>query len=803
MPFLMINQVYKMIKKAILLILFILVNQAINAQHTQTIRGKIFDKESQIALTGATVIVENTLPMLGTSTGLDGEFIIEDVPVGRQSISVSYLGYEPSVISNIQIISGKETILEIGMIESAVQLNELVIKSGARKNETINEMAMVSARMFSVEETSRYAASLFDPARMAQNYAGVSTGGSSSDLFNEIIVRGNSPRGVLWRMEGIEIPNPNHFGAIGNTGGGISMLSSNMLSNSDFFTGAFPAEYGNATSAVFDIKLRKGNNEKREYGIMLGILGTELSAEGPLKKGSKASYLVNLRYSTLSILQSIGINPAGDLLPEYGDASFHIYLPTQKFGQFSIFGLGGKNKAYYEPEADSTQWEYNSDRDGYYEKHSTGTIAVTHKYLLSNNSYLYTAISASHDKYNDENYYLLAEENYRSQSEFVDEFNNHIYRLHSSYTQKVDALTTLKAGVIVSHTNFDLLSRELDDETQMWKTHLRNSGNASQFQAFVQIKHRLSKELSANAGIHYSHFGLNNQSAIEPRLALRWNLNEKSKMSLAAGLHSKPEHPSFYYLDEQFEEEERTLPNLNMKFIKALHLVSGYEHNFNNLLNIKAELYFQHLYNVPVEKEAGKNESILNVIDIWNMLGVGELSNDGLGRNYGLDVTLEKYYDKHYYFMATASVFNSQYRTNGGDWFNTRFNSNYQFTLLGGKEFVMGKGDQNLLGINGKVSTNGGNRTSPINYELSNLHNEMIVYEDRLYEELSGRYLRLDLGLSYQINKDKLTHTIRFDIQNVTNRQNIHSSYYDSETRQIEKEYQVGLFPVLNYQIQF
>lgn len=213
---------------------------------------------------------------------------------------VQMVGYEEVILSQIELKSAKELVLEIEMQEAVARFDEVVISGRKNKEKPVNEMASVSARSFTVEETSRYAAAAFDPAGMAQNFAGVTSGGD--DLYNEIVVRGNSPKGVLWRLEGVEIANPNHFAAGGGQGGAISMLSSTTLGNSDFYTGAFPAEYGNALSGVFDLKLRKGNTQKRESSFMIGALGLEVGTEGPLSKKYGGSYLVNYRYSTLGFM---------------------------------------------------------------------------------------------------------------------------------------------------------------------------------------------------------------------------------------------------------------------------------------------------------------------------------------------------------------------------------------------------------------------------------------------------------------------------------------------------------------------
>ncbi len=237
-------------------------------------------------------------------------------------------------------------------------------------------MITVSGPYFSVEETKRYAGSFNDPARMAASYAGVT---GTPDGNNDIIIRGNSPRGMLWRLEGIEVPNPNHFANEGASGGPISILNSNMLDNSDFLTGAFPADYGNAYSGVFDINLREGNNRKTEYSLMAGILGTDCSAEGPFKKGGQSSYLINYRYSTIAMLDAIGVKIIDDGIPRFQDLSFNLVFPTKHAGKFKIFGVGGLSDI--------------SEQDTHYVNVfgvDMGVIGVSHQIFLCKNSYLKT-----------------------------------------------------------------------------------------------------------------------------------------------------------------------------------------------------------------------------------------------------------------------------------------------------------------------------------------------------------------------------------------------------------------------------
>jgi hypothetical protein len=204
---------------------------------TQTIRGTVMDRQSRITLPGATVLLVHTDPVRGTSSDPSGNFRFESVEVGRVSIRVSYVGYHDVILNNLSLQAGKELVLNIYMDEMVMGVDEVVVRYTADKTSSLNTMASVSARGFTVEETERYAGSRNDPARMAANFAGVV---GVDDSRNDIIIRGNSPLGLLWRLEGVDIPNPNHWGMAGNTGGPVSMLNNTLLENSDFITGAFP-----------------------------------------------------------------------------------------------------------------------------------------------------------------------------------------------------------------------------------------------------------------------------------------------------------------------------------------------------------------------------------------------------------------------------------------------------------------------------------------------------------------------------------------------------------------------------------
>ncbi|MGB0431412.1 MAG: carboxypeptidase-like regulatory domain-containing protein, partial [Bacteroidia bacterium] len=303
----------------------LLAESAMGQNLTSSIKGRITDKNSEQPLIGASVIITETEPLIGATTNPMGEYLLKNVPVGRHTLVVKFLGYEDVLLNNVEVNSGKQLVLNIAMEETVMRTNEVTIIGKKDEGKPNNELATVSARQLSIENSKRYAGSLNDVSRMAQNFAGVQ---GANDTRNDLVIRGNSSLGVLYRLEGMDIPNPNHFALLGSSGGPISILNNNVLDNSDFFSGAFPAEYGNAYAGVFDLRLRDGSNSKHEFLGQIGFNGIEAMAEGPLKKGSRASYLVNYRYSTLEAFKFMGISFGTLAVPEYQDVNFKLNFPT-------------------------------------------------------------------------------------------------------------------------------------------------------------------------------------------------------------------------------------------------------------------------------------------------------------------------------------------------------------------------------------------------------------------------------------------------------------------------------------------
>lgn len=760
---------------------------------TQTVRGKIIDQDSRMPLPGANIVVIDAKEFLGTSTDVDGNFRIEHVPVGRVSLAVTFVGYEDRVISNILITTGKETVLDIEMEESLEMMDAVEINASKDKSEISNEMALTSARGFTVEETKRYAGSFNDPARMVSGYAGVDVDASGD---NSIIVRGNSPRGIQWRLEGIDIPNPNHFSDEGATGGPINALNSQMLANSEFFTAAFPAEFGNALSGVFDMKLRKGNNEKREYSFSVGILGTDVTAEGPFVKGGGSSFLVNYRYSTLSLLNSIGLVDF-DGIPKYQDLSFKLHLPTKSFGTFSVFGLGGKSNIFEKEYADDDE-EVLAQKGNY--KANMGVIGMTQYWSLGSRTYLQNSVSLSQNGSGYLGHKPDGPDSFMRDDDM--ELEKQSFKVSSTFNHKFNASHTAQAGVIFTRHKFDFYNNYFDEETDQYLTDQRMKGEADQYQGFVSWKYRPVQDLSFVAGMHAQGVSMNNEISFEPRLSARWQFHPSQAFTAGFGIHGKMESLTNYYSIVEQEDGTTGMPNKKMDFSKARHYVVGYENKLSTNLFFKVEAYYQQLFNIPIENNPNSSYSLINQIDGFTDR---TLVNDGTGKNMGIELTLERYFADNYYFLVTTSLFDSKYKAGDGIERNTLFNGNYIGNVLFGKEFKLNskKGKNKVIGFSTKISSLGARRYTPINVAESAIQDETIYYEDQAFSKKGDVVFIANLAITYRIDNKKLSQELKLDIQNATNNAAKIGYFYNENTDKVESFDQLPLLPVVSYTIHF
>lgn len=770
---------------------FLLTHGITYAQLTQTIRGKVVDQLLQKPLAGATVSMDGINKK--TITQEDGSFRITDVPVGSHQLRCSYIGFKEGTVHNVAVNTGKEVVLTIALETDVEMQQEVIVQAKSRKNKPLNEMSVVSARAFTVEETQKYAAAVNDPLRMATSFAGIV---AADDGNNHIVIRGNSPAGLLWRMEGVDIPNPNHFSTAGTSGGGISILSAQLLANSDFVTGAFPAEYGNALSGVFDLKLRKGNNERNEYTLQAGLLGLNVAAEGPIAPFYKGSYLINYRYSTLALLSKMGLEIV-EGTNTFQDLSYNIYLPTKRLGDFTFFGFGGLSSSDSKVEKDSSKWESEGDRYGGEFNANTSAAGITHNIFLGNNTQLRSAVSLSYTENNyDEQY---AEKTGNLLNTHRDNYKTTKWIVSSSLNRKFGLKHALRTGIIANNIRFRYYQKSRENPNVPVEEKMNTSDNTQTFQAFAQWQYKPFNKLTFNAGLHYLGLLLNNANSVEPRTSLKWDLDKKNSIAIGYGLHGQIQSLGVYFAKTKTTDGKWMYPNKDLGFTKAHHFVFSYNHAFGANLRLKTELYYQHIFNAPVSIYDTSSFSTLNIQGDY----VTEpLVNKGKGRNYGIEVSLEKYLSRNFYFLFNNSFYQSKYTARDEIERNTRYNGNYVSNVTAGKDFPS-KNGRRTFGANIKMVYAGGFRYSPIDLARSMNQGHTVVDEKNAFSLQNPAYFRTDLRLSITWNRKSLTSTLSLDVQNVSNRENLYSQYFDPFKGKIANSYQTGIIPVLNYKVEF
>ncbi len=787
--------------------LFLFISSVAFAQ-TGIIKGQILDKQSEAPLAGATIQLLNTETPTGTTTNIDGYFTLDEVPLGRQSIRISYIGYESITIPNIVVTSGKDAVVNVSIQESFDELDAIVLTPKTNKDRTVNKLATISARQFSLEEVNRFSGGRSDVGRLAANFAGVS---APDDSRNDIVVRGNSPTGLLWRLEGIPIPSPNHYSTAGTTGGPVSALNTNMLKNSDFITSAFPAEYGNALGGVLDLGFRKGNIDDYEFTAQVGAFtGVEAMAEGPLGK-KQGSFLVAGRYSLVGLL---GVGAGGtSATPNYSDISFNLNFGSGKFGNLSLFGiLGDSDIEFLGDDIDENDLFSAEDENSFVES-GFGVVGLSHKIAVSDKSYLKSVLAVSTSSNTFDSDRIIDKDTPQERIiryTEVDDTENR-FTFSTLFNTKISRKTTLRTGLLYESFGIESSLRDRleqpdnngDGDPDLF-TFRDTDDNFGLFQPYIQGQFRLTEALTLNAGLHAQYSTLNEQFVLEPRGALSYRVAPKHRLSFGYGIHHQNVPLPLLFLNEEVNGE-LVQTNIDLDFVRSAHYVLGYDINLAKSWRAKLEAYYQDVSDVAIEAFPSSYSTLTEGADFGFQNDRVSLVNEGTGFNQGIELTVEKFFSEGYYGLLTTSIFESKYEGSDGIERNTPFNNGYVVNLLAGREFNIGKAKRNVLFFDTRVTLSGGRYFTPVDLETSRQLGFQVLQEDLAFSEQQDDYFRWDFKLGFKFNSTskKQSHQFYVDLQNVTNNENIFTSRYNRLTNNIDQVNQIGFFPDVGYRFQF
>lgn len=736
------------------------------AQNTQTVRVSLKDQNSGLPIAGARVSIPK-YTLVATSDA-EGKVRFDQVPLGRFEIEIAAEEYGHRVLRELVLENSRQMVLDLELFQN--ELKEVTVRGEGDRTS-----ALMSVEKITSEQIMRFPATFFDPARLAMTFPGVA---NTNDQANNVSVRGNSPAFVQWRMEGVEIVNPNHLSNAGAfsdkpaaAGGGTNILSAQMLGSMSFLSGAFPAGYANAVGGVFDMNLRSGNSEKYQHVIQAGLIGVDLSSEGPLNKRKGSSYLVNYRYSFTGLLGLAGVNFGGEKI-DFQDVSVHLNFPTRKVGTFSFFGVGGVSSNLFAPDADSTKWESSKDFNNVDFKARMGLLGAKHQVRLFNKYQWRTVLvnSASEDLRN----------------AYRDEVNVDYDYVAKNYLSFATAISgglnkwwAFNAGINLTH--------------QFNKFNFVDSGDLFYsfdqllVQPHVRITNRTTSRFNYNIGVMFPYYSLPNSQYAEPRLSASYYLNAKQQVKAAYGLHSQivNNRVAFY---------------LPYKPVRSHHFTLGYQYDLDTKQTFSAEAFYQDLFNMP--KFDSLYQSVMNGYEVgYFPAGYYQLNQKNQGRNFGIELSYKRSLNKGFFALANATLYKSQFKAFDGKFYDSRFSGNYIYNVTGGKEWERENGL--LFGLNARINWVGGFRDYKIK-EFEEDGERIIYYE--FWSPLRVKYddyFRVDVRVYRKKTKKRGSETISLDLQNLTGRQNVAYNYFDTFTMRVEEKKQLGLVPMLNYRWEF
>ncbi len=776
----------------------------------QTVRGTVTDAISGEKLIGATVKVVET--GTGSVVDLEGNFRIDIPQSGRYTLETSYVGYEPNVMKEVLVAGVKEVVIDIQLRENNTELTEVVVRPRVNKEATVNPAVLTGGVMLSMEEASRFAGGYNDPARLVMSFAGISGEADGSGLS----IHGNAPERMQYRIEGVEVFTPNHFNDTWNAGYGlVSALNSNVIGNSDFFTSTFNANYNNALSGVFDVKMRTGNNSKHENILQIGTVSEELTLEGPISRKSNSSYIVNYRYGFTSLVDKLNLIDTDGAHVDFQDFSAKLMFPTKRAGTFSVFGLGFYDTSWDERmNLEDTHSAYDaSDNDA---KLAQLLAGVSHKIHLGNKwTWRTTAAYNMQHLKNDIYYYglersaegfisqpLAYEEPERKYLFSIQKVNEDRLLFNTELSKQVTDRWLIQLGGEYSHRFFNLAYKSVDQlyapvSTMHEYTKMKDDTGLANI--FCQNLVRVSNYFSLSAGIAGNYFLLSKDFSVEPRASLKWDPDEKNSFSMGYGLHSMIEKLDAYF----YRNADGNLANKDLGLTKAHHLHATYVHKLNSNLTLRMNAYYEYGFDTPV----GIDGSTYCVTNRYFFYTDEPLVNKGNTRNYGGDITLEHYMNRGFFGQTNFSLYKSQYRGVDKVWRNQLYDRGFMFKILGGKEWMIGK---NMLNVSVKYSIQGGLRYTPIDVEqmraniAAGIIDDNPIYKDN--EAFSQRFDPsgiVDLTISYKINRRHVSHTFAFEGLNILQTETPLYQRFDLGTLDVRTDKSGLSLPNIFYRLDF
>ena len=757
------------------------------AQTTSALSGRVTDAITSAAMPGATVQVFLPDTAFGTTTDVNGAFRFASIPTGIHRVQARFVGYAAADIGEVWVRLGKEEVVTFALQRSASELGEVEVRASAPQR-----MSTMSSHTLTVEQSLRYPATFFDPARLAMSYAGVA---STNDQANHFSVRGNGPVSNAWLLEGAEIVNPNHLTNAGTasdyptlSGGGTTILSAQMLGTSRLLMGSMTAPYGNALGGIMDLSLRPGTTQRQAFTLQAGLIGIDLSAEGPFRKGGKASYLINYRYSTIGLLSAMGVD-LGDEAITFQDLSFNVSLPMGDQAHLTLFGMGGNSSNRFDAK-DSTEWEFDKDSHNIDYTAEVGAAGATFRLALGKNAvWRTTGVISENDQVRTASgpSRILGADDTFARAALTERKLSVVSFVRGS---SGDRLTYQFGGSAMERSvTKDLV---VDDDVVAWL-----------IRPYAQLGYALNEHWSTELGLAYSSYTYNGSAVVEPRASVQWQPRAGRSLTVFAG--QRAQLPNVQLFPTQ--AIVGIWDNTGIGLTRSLDLGVSYEHVIRPDLIFRTEVYHQQLEDVP-EGDVSVFQPALNedgnMVNAWDRPLYLQLANTGTASNTGIEVSLFRSFQNNFFYQVNVTLLDPRYRSITGQELDGRWNTTGMGNLVIGREFAKEKeGSKRTWGVNGRVNVIGGQRTTPIDTLASQSVGTTVYDVQRPMAETMPIFYRIDVRVYRKMERKDHTGMWSLDLQNLTNATNEAYRYYDDRSQKVVTKYQLGLIPNLSYRIEF
>lgn len=817
---------------SIIILLFIafvsINNQSLHAQEPAnpmplegTIRGKIIDRVSKKPLTDGFVELLNFSPrrVVRVDT-LTGHFEFKFIPIGRHRLVVRVEGYEEAYEMNINVVAGSEQFMTLQLTEKIVgvkdPLKQQDIGVGTTRYSSMLALRQkdpfilmdntIGEQRFNIEQMNNFAGSRNDPARMASNFSGIS---NADDTRNDIVVRGGTPLGVQWLLEGLPINNPNHLGLIGTTSGYFPILNVNVIGEGDFRLGAFSSQYANTTTGIFDIHLRNPETKRLNTTAQLGWNGAELVLQGPLFS-KRTSFIIAGRYSILPFFNTLGIYDFNaKSMPRMYDINFNFQYVTKIGNEFNIFGFHGNStlhtKAVDEefsnifnpaPRAD-VDWENNNT-----------VLGVKYRHFFSNNFFWQTTVGGNRTYNNQEHtYYKETIDGLMPFKGLYSRMFQTTFSLSTFVNNKVNTKLSWRGGLMVQHRVNEFL--EMHNRYNISPAVYYNDLDNNQFMHFyAHANYRLMPDFSLQIGAAALYNNLNKQFVAEPRLNLSWDIAEHHQLDIIYTLQHQEISTRISYLQLPIIDPIAGITTYDrsardLKMMANHYFMLEYAYQPKSHIQFKLSPYYKMWFDIPVQANELSGYSVFNVDSrLPYNLPKFPLKSTGTAENYGIDFTAIYHLNKGLQINYTFSYFNASYTGSDGIKRNARFDRDWLTRLSASKEWILNKLKGHSFFASTTFTVAQGERYTPIDQVQSAYFNDEIL-TNQWFENRTPMYMRWDFKVGFRLNTKKLTQYFYIDVTNVLGRKNVLTYHYDTDNLRVTPIYQYGRMPELFYRIQF